>query len=135
MSTATNHEGEAEMSNETDEHTDDESELPELPVLARAAAAGIVRQTMDHPWRALAVAAGVGYVLARGLPGFVVRMGVLAAGRLIGTAALGNVLSSFTGAIEESVGEGEASTDEANRTRPRRNRAGRRRAGRAQESN
>lgn len=43
-------------------------------------------QCKNHPFRTLGVAMGVGYVLGGGLPKFLVRLGMLAAGRVLADA-------------------------------------------------
>lgn len=43
-------------------------------------------QAKSHPFRTVGVALGVGYVLGGGVPKFLVRLGLLAAGRLVADA-------------------------------------------------
>ena len=46
----------------------------------------VQEQAKSHPFRTLGLAMGVGYVLGGGVPKFLVRLGMLAAGRLMADA-------------------------------------------------
>ena len=56
--------------------------------LASAAADLITEQARQHPYRTIAAAFGLGYVLGGGVPKFVVRLAGIALVRAAGTAAL-----------------------------------------------
>jgi len=79
------HHAEHEAS-EAPEDTED-TEMDPLAMVATAAE-HIADQARRHPYRTLGIALGVGYVLGRGLPHFVVRMAGTAVLRSVGQAVL-----------------------------------------------
>lgn len=64
-------------------------------------------QAKSHPFRTIGVAMGVGYVLGGGVPKFLVRLGMLAAGRLMADAITTEGLRSLTGNLTEDEDEAE----------------------------
>ena len=64
-------------------------------------------QARSHPFRTVGVAMGVGYVLGGGLPKLVVRLGMLAAGRLMADAitaeGLRTLSSNWTGGADDDA--------------------------------
>lgn len=54
--------------------------------VANAALERIAEQAITHPLRTLGIAAGVGYTLGRGVPTFVVRLGMVFGARLVTNA-------------------------------------------------
>ncbi len=57
-------------------------------------------QARAHPFRTVGVAMGVGYVLGGGLPKFLVRLGMLAAGRMLTDAITAEGLRTLVGNVE-----------------------------------
>jgi hypothetical protein len=56
----------------------------------------IQEQAKRHPFRTVGVAMGVGYVLGGGVPKFLVRLGLLAAGRLMADAVMAEGLRTLS---------------------------------------
>jgi hypothetical protein len=81
----TEHEG-SEVHIEDREHESDSGFDP--AALASAAADAIGEQARAHPYRTIAAAFGLGYVLGGGVPKFVVRLAGMALVRAAGTAVL-----------------------------------------------
>ncbi|HET6584647.1 MAG TPA: hypothetical protein VFG69_14410 [Nannocystaceae bacterium] len=77
----------------------------------------VQEQAKSHPFRTVGLAMGVGYVLGGGVPKFVVRLGLLAAGRLMADAitaeGLRTLSSNLTGAGEDDAEPSHARTSRA----------------------
>jgi hypothetical protein len=56
----------------------------------------VQEQARTHPFRTLGLAMGVGYVLGGGVPKFLVRLGLLAAGRLMADAVTAEGLRTLS---------------------------------------
>lgn len=67
---------------------------PTAKSLANALADKALRQAQEHPITAVAAAAGVGLVLARGLPSPLVKLGVTLAIRSATNRLLGGILAN-----------------------------------------
>ena len=77
----------------------------------------VQEQVRTHPLRTLGIAAGVGYVLGGGVPKILVRLGMLAAGRImtdaIATEGLRSLSTNLMGEEDES------GADQPNARQPR----------------
>jgi len=77
-------------------------------------------QCKNHPFRTLGVAAGVGYVLGGGLPKFLVRLGMLAAGRVLADAVTIEGVRTLAGDVMgPEMEEGQGRSQEGAQARPR----------------
>ncbi len=83
----------------TDDTAAIEDEQTQLPVRLRSALARVEAQTRERPLAALAVAAGLGVVLGRGLPRIGALVGLVGVGGLVGFAAIA-LRNRFAGPAE-----------------------------------
>ena len=70
-------------------------------------------QAREHPFRTLGIAMGVGYVLGGGMPKFLVRLGMLAAGRVLTDAITAEGLRTLTGNLGAPVDDDAPTTGRA----------------------
>jgi hypothetical protein len=63
-------------------------------------------QCKTHPFRTMGVAMGVGYVLGGGIPKFLVRLGMLAAGRILADAVTIEGVRTLAGDVMGQEAEG-----------------------------
>lgn len=85
--------------NDDNEMQDGESETSSLDLQSTldTALEMVETQAREHPFRTLGIAMGVGYVLGGGLPKMLVRLGMLAAGRVLTDAITAEGLRTLAG--------------------------------------
>lgn len=99
----------------------------DLEYLANVAMDRIAEQAIIHPFRTLGIAAGVGYVLGRGVPTVLVRMGMVAAARVASNAIIGASLEQLGASMraDDSAVQRRARSAGRSRDGKRRQKAGR----------
>src|SRR5262245_16946172 len=109
--------------NDTNDSTTDDAATIDLGELANVAMDRIAEHALTHPMRTLALAAGVGYTLGRGIPSFVVRIGMLFGARIVTNALVSASLEQIGATMR-----GEVASDDATSTADAPSKASKRRA-------
>jgi hypothetical protein len=116
--------------NDTNDTTTERDEASiDFAEMANVAMERIAEHAITHPMRTLAIAAGVGYTLGRGVPTFVVRLGMIFGARIVTNALVSASLEQIGASMR---GEGALDDTAADApSKPTRRRGGNGRSRRA----
>lgn len=109
--------------NDTNDSTTEDPTTIDFGELANVAMDRIAEHAITHPMRTLALAAGVGYTLGRGIPSFVVRIGMLFGARIVTNALVSASLEQIGATMRGDVASDDAPSSDAPSTKTSKRRA------------
>lgn len=116
--------------NDTNDSTTERDEASiDFAEMANVAMERIAEHAITHPMRTLAIAAGVGYTLGRGVPTFVVRLGMIFGARIVTNALVSASLEQIGASMRGEGALDDTATDAP--SKPTRRRGGNGRSRRA----
>jgi hypothetical protein len=98
---------------DTNDSTTDGTASVDFAEVANVALERIAEHAITHPMRTLAIAAGVGYTLGRGVPTIIVRLGMIFGARIVTNALVSASLEQIGASMRGEIDPDDATIGDA----------------------